>query len=97
MPSYVPHIFQASVPASVHSTGPSLKLWHRYSPEFATPEVHYMVKFKSREINSSPLSWVSALAWIAMINEQTKDEAYYASLADLSYTLSAKEDGFQVR
>lgn len=75
---------------------PDFRLWHKQDDSFAQPKSQVNIKFSNPLVSSDVFQFMSAVLFVALIEDALVDFAYYADTAGLKYVLFAVQGGIEV-
>lgn len=68
--------------------------WHKLDDQFHVPKVNASFYLFNRKVHQSPRHKVMGELFVRLIRDSLTEVAYYASLAELQYSIGLKERGF---
>merc|ERR1711918_176115 len=79
------------------NSNPNIRFYYKLDDKFESPKANILIHFLSPEIYASPQNIILARLYCSLLSDALNEISYESSVAGLSYSFIARDDGFELR
>merc|ERR1712146_624709 len=85
------------LPISKEESNSNVRFYYKLDDKFETPKANILIHFLSPNLYSTPENIIFARLYFSMLSDALNELSYETSIAGLSYSFIARDDGFELR